>query len=178
MAKSKPPKPPGQYDVGYGRPPVHSRFQPGQSGNPAGRQKGQPTPNEIFMKEAARLVKIKRGDTVETITKHGGDRPQAAAVGDGRRHRGGALGLFRAGAERARPFRGARGGRDRKPRPKRHAGRRDFAPHAGAVRASAAEGRGGLIHERGRRSARKSRPAFRLHGRRRTPLDQTRPVPV
>ena len=44
-------------------------FQPGQSGNPAGRRKGQPTPNEIFMKEAARLVKIKRGDTVETITK-------------------------------------------------------------------------------------------------------------
>jgi len=72
MAKSKPPKPPGQYDVGYRRPPVHSRFQPGQSGNPAGRQKGQPTPNEIFMKEAARLVKIKRGDTVETITKYQG----------------------------------------------------------------------------------------------------------
>ena len=70
MAKSKPPKSPGQYDVGYGRPPVHSRFQPGQSGNPAGRQKGQPTPNEVFMREAARLVKIKRGDTVETITKH------------------------------------------------------------------------------------------------------------
>ena len=69
MAKSKPPKPPGQYDVGYGRPPVHSRFQTGQSGNPAGRRKGQPTPNEIFKKEAARLVKIKRGDTVETITK-------------------------------------------------------------------------------------------------------------
>jgi hypothetical protein len=69
MAKSKPPKPPGQYDVGYGRPPVHSRFPPGQSGNPAGRRRGQPTPNEIFMREASRLVKIKRGDTVETITK-------------------------------------------------------------------------------------------------------------
>jgi hypothetical protein len=69
MAKSKTPKPPAQYDVGYGRPPVHSQFPPGQSGNPAGRRKGQPTPNEIFMKEAARLVKIKRGDTVETITK-------------------------------------------------------------------------------------------------------------
>jgi hypothetical protein len=70
MAKSKPPKPPGQYDVGYGRPPVHSRFKPGQSGNPAGRQKGQPTLSEMVMKEAARLVKIKRGDTVETITKY------------------------------------------------------------------------------------------------------------
>jgi hypothetical protein len=26
--------------VGYGRPPVHSRFKPGQSGNPKGRPKG------------------------------------------------------------------------------------------------------------------------------------------
>lgn len=28
------------YAVGYGRPPQHSRFQPGQSGNPKGRPKG------------------------------------------------------------------------------------------------------------------------------------------
>jgi Family of unknown function (DUF5681) len=27
-------------DVGYGKPPVASRFQPGQSGNPKGRSKG------------------------------------------------------------------------------------------------------------------------------------------
>jgi Family of unknown function (DUF5681) len=70
MATSKPPKPLGRYDAGYGRQPVHSRFQPGQSGNSAGRRRGQPTPNEVFMREAARLVKIKRGDTVESITKH------------------------------------------------------------------------------------------------------------
>ena len=29
------------YDVGYGRPPRHSRFRPGQSGNPGGRPKGR-----------------------------------------------------------------------------------------------------------------------------------------
>ena len=28
------------YAVGYGRPPTHSQFRPGQSGNPAGRRKG------------------------------------------------------------------------------------------------------------------------------------------
>jgi hypothetical protein len=70
MAKSNPPKPPGQYDVGYGKPPASGRFTPGQSGNPAGRRKGQPTPQETVVREGARLVKIKRGDTVETITKH------------------------------------------------------------------------------------------------------------
>ena len=28
------------YDVGYAKPPKHSQFQPGQSGNPKGRKKG------------------------------------------------------------------------------------------------------------------------------------------
>jgi hypothetical protein len=26
------------YEIGYGKPPKHSRFQPGQSGNSAGRK--------------------------------------------------------------------------------------------------------------------------------------------
>ncbi|MEQ8992764.1 MAG: DUF5681 domain-containing protein [Pseudomonadales bacterium] len=30
----------GTYAVGYGHPPMHSRFKPGQSGNPRGRPKG------------------------------------------------------------------------------------------------------------------------------------------
>ena len=33
-------QPRGSYAVGYARPPDHSRFQPGQSGNPRGRSKG------------------------------------------------------------------------------------------------------------------------------------------
>jgi hypothetical protein len=29
------------YAVGYGRPPIHSRFKPGRSGNPGGRRRGR-----------------------------------------------------------------------------------------------------------------------------------------
>lgn len=32
--------PPSDYVVGYGRPPKHTRFAPGKSGNPKGRPKG------------------------------------------------------------------------------------------------------------------------------------------
>ncbi|MEP0322126.1 DUF5681 domain-containing protein [Bauldia litoralis] len=37
-AVPRPPKDP-PYTVGYGKPPVHARFRPGQSGNPKGRKK-------------------------------------------------------------------------------------------------------------------------------------------
>lgn len=38
--KSKPEDFPGAYDVGYGKPPSHTQFKKGQSGNPRGRPKG------------------------------------------------------------------------------------------------------------------------------------------
>jgi len=31
------------YDVGYGKPPIHSRFCKGQSGNPSGRPRRKST---------------------------------------------------------------------------------------------------------------------------------------
>lgn len=31
----------GDYEIGHGRPPRHSQFQPGKSGNPAGRPPGR-----------------------------------------------------------------------------------------------------------------------------------------
>ena len=44
MSKDKETTPPGGnsngYAVGYRKPPTHTQFRPGQSGNPAGRRKG------------------------------------------------------------------------------------------------------------------------------------------
>jgi hypothetical protein len=59
----------GDYQIGYGRPPPQHQFKSGRSGNPKGRPRGNPTTGDVFMKEAARLIRIKKGEDIETITK-------------------------------------------------------------------------------------------------------------
>lgn len=68
MAKA-PKKPTGGHDVGYRRPPKAHQFKPGQSGNPRGRPKGRPTSEQIFLREASRLVRARSGDRVVHISK-------------------------------------------------------------------------------------------------------------
>ena len=79
---TRPPSP--RYEVGYGKPPVETRFKPGVSGNPSGRPKGarkkRPTPalNEerlksIILEEAYRSIKINDSDRQVSI-------PMAQAV--------------------------------------------------------------------------------------------------
>ena len=46
------------YEVGYRRPPLHSRFKPGHSGNPRGRPKGQPNIAAELKQALARKVEI------------------------------------------------------------------------------------------------------------------------
>jgi hypothetical protein len=52
--------------VGYGRPPVHTRFRKGQSGNPAGkrrRSEAERVTNMIWT-EAMRTLTLREGDKV------------------------------------------------------------------------------------------------------------------
>src|SRR4051794_10692085 len=70
------------YDVGYGKPPVSTRFRPGQSGNPLGRPKGAKNKlpglsderlKIIVIEEAYRTISVREGEKTVSI-------PMAKAV--------------------------------------------------------------------------------------------------
>ena len=68
MADSEEPKPEG-YTVGYGKPPVGTRFQPGQSGNAKGRPKGIKNFGTALEEELKSRVAINENGKRKTITK-------------------------------------------------------------------------------------------------------------
>jgi Family of unknown function (DUF5681) len=51
-------KKPKNYVVGYGRPPIHSRFKPGKSPNPSGRPKRNLTTEDLFAAEFKKVVVV------------------------------------------------------------------------------------------------------------------------
>jgi hypothetical protein len=55
--------------VGYKRPPVHSRFKPGQSGNPSGRAKGSQNLKTLFDKIMKEQVQLREGTDVRKVSK-------------------------------------------------------------------------------------------------------------
>ena len=55
--------------VGYGRPPRHSRFPPGQSGNPAGRPRHAKNLSTILTEEMNKLVAVREGGKVRKRPK-------------------------------------------------------------------------------------------------------------
>jgi hypothetical protein len=57
------------YAVGYRRPPLHTRFQPGVSGNPAGRRKGTPNLKTILEQVLREQIALREGNVTKKITK-------------------------------------------------------------------------------------------------------------
>src|SRR5580658_1402193 len=62
-------KPKADYIVGYGRPPVATRFKPGQSGNPRGSRKGARHVATILAAVLAERVPVKENGQSLHITK-------------------------------------------------------------------------------------------------------------
>ncbi|MBN9315280.1 MAG: hypothetical protein J0I99_06040 [Devosia sp.] len=57
------------YEVGYGKPPKQSQFQPGQSGNPNGRPKRAKSPFTLLREELRSKVTLRENGRVTTVTK-------------------------------------------------------------------------------------------------------------
>jgi Family of unknown function (DUF5681) len=55
------------YEVGYGRPPKHSRFKPGQSGNPQGRRKGTENLKTQLRDACTDLVPVRDGSKTRMV---------------------------------------------------------------------------------------------------------------
>src|SRR5262245_3065905 len=60
------------YEVGYGKPPQHSRFRPGQSGNPAGRRKGVRNLSTDVKRALKVPVKVNQGGRTRAISTQEG----------------------------------------------------------------------------------------------------------
>jgi Family of unknown function (DUF5681) len=57
---------PRSYEVGYGKPPMHTRFRKGVSGNPRGGSRTQRAARAtaLALKEAYRMVTVREGDKI------------------------------------------------------------------------------------------------------------------
>lgn len=56
------------YRVGRGRPPLHTQFKTGQSGNPRGRPKGRKSSAQILDELLSRKVKVGEGSSRRSMT--------------------------------------------------------------------------------------------------------------
>src|SRR5882757_6674684 len=57
------------FEVGYGRPPVHTRVKPGQVLNPRGRPKGQRNVSTVLRKALNERTKLKEGNRIRSVTR-------------------------------------------------------------------------------------------------------------
>ncbi len=57
------------YQIGYKKPPKHTRFKPGQSGNPRGRPKGTKNLKTDLMEELGEKIVVREGDRPQKVSK-------------------------------------------------------------------------------------------------------------
>ncbi len=60
---------PSDDKTGYGNPPKHTRFKPGQSGHPKGRPKGTKNLKTDLEEELRELIVVREGGNVKTVSK-------------------------------------------------------------------------------------------------------------
>ena len=90
--KRKPPRGPGDgpYEIGYCKPPKHTQFKPGQSGNSKGRPRGQRNfktavrdalQEKVTIREGDRTRSVSRMDAIIRVTFNNALRSDAKALG-------------------------------------------------------------------------------------------------
>lgn len=57
------------FDVGYGKPPKHTQFKPGKSGNPKGRAAGTKNLKTELSEELSEKMLIKEGGNPKKVSK-------------------------------------------------------------------------------------------------------------
>ncbi len=60
---------PSDDSVGYGKPPKHTQFKPGQSGNPKGRPRGTKNLKTDLEEELRELIVVREGGNPKTVSK-------------------------------------------------------------------------------------------------------------
>ncbi len=58
-----------EYEVGYGKPPKHTRFRKGQSGNPRGRPKGTKNLKTDLTEELSERIIVREGEESRKVSK-------------------------------------------------------------------------------------------------------------
>ena len=59
----------GDYEVGYGRPPAHMRFQSGRSGNPKGHPKGSKNFSTLLAEELTQPITLTENGKRKRMSK-------------------------------------------------------------------------------------------------------------